>query len=167
MYKLRLILAMLFFSFVAQQGSASSLNVDLLSEDDCYDNSIEDVFIPENQRYWYKRNAPYLGYKHGEELLAGGDGTCIIGFPKISEETALISINGKKIKLFPEPSNNISSQKLSSKNGALQIEVVETGGDTTCEPQGEKCCGDYTYATIIVSTQKKTIKIKAVNYSGS
>lgn len=155
------------FSFVAASGHAEVISVGLLQGEACYDAAPEADSTPENQRYWYKRHAPYLGYRGGEQLLAGGDGTCVVGFPGFADSTAQMLVNGQVVRLVPEGPEIDGHQVFQASDQRLRVEIEVTGTETTCEPQGESCCGDYIFATITVSNANESVAIMAVRYSGS
>lgn len=127
----------------------------------------KDEFASENQRYWFARVPPYVGVKNGEPLMAGGDGTCYVGFPKASSDSAVVIVNGRVINVIVQtPSKEEAVTTYKSKDGHTVVVVRVTGAESTCDPGGEKCCGDYTYATITVSQGNKSVSVKAARYEG-
>ncbi len=143
----------------ASEGSEKSLTIGALSSEHC--GEVDD------QRYWYPRVPPYVGFSKGERTTAGGDGTCYLGYPKAGSKSATIMVNGKLVRLIPtsSPRRKIVEAYRSSDNN-LVVEVLVTGYDSTCTPGEDKCCGDYTYSQITVTQGDSTATVKAARYSG-
>ena len=146
------------------------INVGLLHESRCYDDQAEVQNKPNateaNQRYWYLRTPPLVGYSKGEQTHAGDTTRCVIGLPKYNKQTAVMMINKKLIEIYPAKTSSIKSQTFHSKDNKLIVEVLEIGGDSTCAPDGGSCCGQYTYATAIVRYAGKIKRLNVVKYEG-
>ena len=152
----------LFFSTV----QANSLEIAKLPYEKCVDVSPQNDQAEENQRYWFSRIPSYVWYSKGEKTTAGGDGTCYLGFPSATKKSALVLVNSTIIEVFPIAISNKKVSKYRSSDHSTIVEVRISGGDSTCEPDAEKCCGDYTYATISVKKNGVTKSVKAANYTG-
>jgi hypothetical protein len=141
-----------------------------LPNEECIDLvlQLKEELATQNQRYWYARVPPYVGFRRGERLMAGGNGTCYLGFPNAQSDIAHASIDGKVVQLVPQVSAAPDgSNTYKSKDGSVTVDVKVTGQETTCVPNEDKCCGDYTYATISVSRGGRSTSVKAVRYGGS
>jgi hypothetical protein len=154
-------------SFFSATAHAAELNLGKLPYEKCVDTSLQDDLAEENQRFWFSRVPPYVGYSKGERTTAGGDGTCYVGFPRAKRKSALVVIDDSIVEVFPTAGSQKKMSRYSSNDRNTIVEIHITGGDTTCEPNADKCCGDYTYATITVKKNGKTKSVKAANYSGS
>lgn len=150
---------MLFLLLVFAFAKAETLTIGKLSSEYCEDAKA-DLFT--DQRYWFPRVPPYVGYAKGEQTSAGGDGTCYLGFPKAKSKAAVIMLNGEIIKVSP----NKQGSTFKSADGNIEVQIKITGFESTCEPDADKCCGDYTYATITVIRGKIKASVKAAQYSG-
>ena len=151
---------------LCSSARAAPLEIGKLPYEQCVDVALQSDQAEENQRYWFSRVAPYVGYSKGEATTAGGDGTCYLGFPSTTKKSALVLVGGTVIEVFPIASSNKKVSKYRSNDHFTIVEVRITGGDSTCEPDAEKCCGDYTYATITVKKNGATKSVKAANYTG-
>jgi hypothetical protein len=118
----------------------------------------------DSQNYWYLRTPPYIGYSKGERTNAGSD-TCVLGFPKKDSKVGYVVVDRKIIKVFPATSSKRENIYL-SKDKNTQVHLSITGGDTTCSPNSESCCGEYTYATIKIQQNNQSVIYKAVMYEG-
>lgn len=143
-----------------------SLVIAPLSGEHCTDPSPGHEFSDENKRYWFPRVPPYVGYSKGERTTAGGDGTCYIGFPNVDRKSALVMVNGEIYTIHPDKSANSKVDKYKTEDGVVQVEIRVTGGDSTCTPGADSCCGEYTYATLTVKMHGKSQSIKVANYVG-
>ena len=117
---------------------------------------------------WFARVPPYVGFKKGEQTTAGGDGRCYVGFPKARSNSALVVIHDQVIHVIVQPPGKqgaVTTYK--SKDGHTLVLVSVTGSETTCAPREDKCCGDYTYATIKVFQGTRSASAKAARYEGS
>ena len=161
--------AVFFSSFLALIGlnaQAAGLEIGKLPYEKCVDVLQPNDHAEENQRYWFSRVPPYVGYSKGEKTTAGGDGTCYLGFPSAKKKSAHVLAGNSVIEIFPVKSSIKNVLLFSSKDHRTMIEIRITGYDSTCEPEAEKCCGDYTYATITLKNKGATQSVKAVNYRG-
>lgn len=133
-------------------------------------NSVEghcgDIAGGENQRYWYPRVPPYVGFGKGERTTAGGDGTCYIGFPDTEKLKALIRIDGHIVELRPTRYRANATSRFQSENGKTVVVIRVRGASSTCSPNDDKCCGGYTYADITVQQGKSSATVKAARYVG-
>jgi len=169
----RLILRFVFATFALFPATllAHAPKLEPLSPEHCVDMAlqVESEMDPRNQRYWYPRAPPFIGFKKGERLGAGGDGTCLIGFPKATVNAARVSIDGQVVDLAPDTLQSVphSKQIYTSEDRSIRLVITETGTESTCERGGESCCGIYTYATISLTRSGKTVSVKAVRYVGS
>ena len=121
----------------------------------------------DDQRYWFPRVPPFVGYSKGEETTAGGDGTCYLGFPKEKSKSAVMLVDGQIVKLTPVRSGKPKViEAYASKDFSVLVEVQATGYASTCVPSEDRCCGDYTYAVITVMKGKEKSSVKAARYSG-
>lgn len=118
------------------------------------------------QRYWYDRIPPFVGFSNGEQTHAGGDGTCIIGFPDPDKTSALISVNENKTPLILVTTENNSLMKYESADHTIKVEIHITGSDSTCSDDIGGCCGIYTYALIKVFYLNEVVEINAARYVG-
>jgi hypothetical protein len=143
----------------AAEEGAGSVSIGTLTAEYCAAGN--------DQRYWYPRVPPFVGYSKGERTIAGGDGNCYLGFPKENSKSAVVMVDGQIVTVAP-----IRSEKrriveaYASKDGSISIEVMVTGYSSTCVPGADKCCGDYTYATIKVTKGDRTSSVKAARYAG-
>ena len=129
---------------------------------------IEQCSQGEDQRFWFPRMPPYVGYSNGEKTTAGGDGTCYLGFLKENDKSAVMLIDGQRVKLIPRKSRKPKViAAYVSMDTRVAVEVRFVSEDTTCEPGVDKCCGTYTYALISVVKDGKTASVRAAGYSGS
>ena len=120
----------------------------------------------EDQRYWYPRVPPYVGYAKGEPLSAGGGGDCYVGFPGTGAD-AIVKVDGEQVELRPRQTNPPRGrQQYTSADGRVRVDIVVTGVETTCEPGADNCCGDYTFARITVSMGGRSASVRAVRYQG-
>lgn len=159
---MRLLIQILCLTLLWLYSSASiagNLTIDNLRGEDCsyFDEQTE----TESISYW-RRYPPFVGFRKGEKLLAGGDGTCVLGFPKSKDGRALISVNGKKITVFSVGDDS----GFKSADGSTFVELKVTGTESTCVAGEDKCCGDYTYVTITVHLGGKKSQVRAATYSG-
>ena len=145
---------------------AAAFEIGKLPYESCVDISLQNDQADENQRYWFSRTPPYVGYAKGEKTTAGGDGTCYLGFPSAKKKSALVLVGGSVIEVFPAASVDKNVSIFKSKDHNTIVEIRITGGDSTCEPSDDKCCGDYTYATISIKKNGISKSVKAANYSG-
>lgn len=121
----------------------------------------------DDQRYWFPRIPPFVGYTKGERTTAGGDGTCYLGFPNESSKSAVMLIDNQIVKLNPIRSDKRKViEAYSSKDSNIVVEVWVTGYASTCVPSEDKCCGDYTYAQIVVTKGGTSSSIRAARYTG-
>ena len=153
----KIFVAVLLLLSIPSHSYADSLQVGDLSNEYCSLNDSQD--------YWYRRVPPYVGYSKGERTTAGGDGTCVLGFPKGGDKSGYVLVSDKIIEVFPVTSKG-KDRVYSSKDRQTRVQISITGNETTCEPDADKCCGDYTYAKISVEHGGKNITVKAVSYSG-
>ena len=150
--KLVIILLIIGFNTVhADELRAGNLPTEYCSQDD-------------SQNYWYLRTPPYVGFSKGEQTHAGSD-SCVLGFPKNDSKSGYVYVNKKIIKVFPVTSGEKDKLYLSKDKKTL-VQLSITGGDTTCEPDGESCCGDYTYSKIKIEQNKRSVILQAVKYEG-
>lgn len=140
-------------SAIEPQALASDFAVGDLSYEDCAGS--EDY-----QEYWYRRKPPLVGYRNGERLSAGGDGTCVLGFAR----GAAIKVNGERVSLTRYSENGKVIYE--SADGATRVVLEVTGQETTCAPEGESCCGDYTFATLSVFHGEQQTILYVVSYVG-
>ena len=165
-----LVLLFLIVSFSINVYAADSLNIGFLPESGCYDGQAEVQNKPNateaNQRYWYLRTPPFVGYSKGEQTHAGDTTQCVVGYQKHNQKTAVIMLNKKLIEIYPVKISSVKSQVFHSKNNKLTVEILETGKESTCAPDGESCCGQYTYATAIIRYAGKTKRLNVVKYEG-
>ena len=160
-------LATLWFAVVPiAQAEGQQLMLETLPYEYCVATSLKEDLADENQRYWFARVPPYVGYAKGERTTAGGDGTCYLGFPYAKSSSGVIMIDKKIIRVSPTPSPKQKTTRFRSKDGETIVHVQETGSETTCNPEGGSCCGTYIYATITVNHKGKTYRVKAANYGG-
>ena len=155
-----------FMAFLGATAHAAELGLGQLPYEQCVDTSLQNDQVGENQRFWFPRVPPYVGYSKGEQTAAGGDGTCYVGFPSGKKKSALVLVDGSIVEVFPTTSSQKKISRYRSRDRTTTIEIRITGGDSTCEPNADKCCGDYTYATITVKKNGKTKSVKAATYSG-
>ena len=142
---------------------AGTLTVNDLSGDDC--SFVDEESQVETMGYW-RRHPPFVGYRKGETLLAGGDGTCVLGFPASKDGRALISVNGKKLAVYPFQDALASTTRYKSKDGKALVELKTTGTESTCELGADTCCGDYTFVTMTVHLNGMKSSVRAVTYNG-
>ena len=136
----------------------------------CIDNVLaqQNEFDVRNQRYWFARVPPFVGFRRGERTTAGGDGTCFVGFPNGSSPMARILVDGEFIDLLPDTkANRPTNQTFLSADRRIRLQVTQVGTETTCVPAEEKSCGDYTYASITLTTPSRKSSVKAARYVGS
>jgi hypothetical protein len=168
--KKMLISFVLIISFNLNANAMDDINVGLLPESRCYDDQAEVQNQPNateaNQRYWYLRTPPYVGYSKGEQTHAGDVTQCVVGYPKYNQKTVVIMLNKKMIEIYPAKISSVKSQVFYSKNNKFIVEILETGKESTCAPDGESCCGQYTYATAIIRYAVKTKRLNVVKYEG-
>ena len=151
----------------AEEVSAQNLSIGKLSSEYCTDHDQAQEFSSENQRYWYPRIPPYVGYSQGERTTAGGDGTCYLGYPKAESDSAVVMINSKIIEVtVTESTKGKAIELFKSKDGEVTIELTVIGNESTCVPDADTCCGDYTYATITVIQNNKKTTVNAAKYEG-
>lgn len=146
------------------------LELERLPNEQCIDTILQarDELATENQRYWFARVPPYVGYKKGERTTAGGDGTCYLGFPNAKSKSAVILVDGQVVQIVPQSqATERTVTKYKSKDGLTSVEVKVTGRESTCVPDEGKCCGEYTYATIKVIQGKRSTSVRAARYEGS
>jgi len=161
----------LIFSVVATSHSiahagTNGVAVGSLPRERCLDVTADDL-TPENQRYWYLRTPPYVGFAKGERTEAGGDGTCVVGFPRKGSTDAVALVNGAIVELAEAASSPLKHATYRSADGKTLVSVRITGGESTCRPNADACCGDYTYATITIRSGGKSTTLRAASYSGS
>ncbi len=113
------------------------------------------------ESYWYRRQLPLVGYKNGEQLVAGGDGTCVL---RVSE-AARILVNGKQVVL-PRRTERNGKIIYESADRKTRISLVTTDIETTCVPDEDKCCGDYTFGTLTVVSGSQKAILYVVSYEG-
>jgi hypothetical protein len=157
------IVCLSFFFFLPTFSIAGTLTIDNLEGEDC--SFVDEQSQNETIGYW-RRHPPFVGYHKGEKLLAGGDGTCVLGFPKSKDHRALISMNGKKVAVYPVGDALTSATRFKSRDGLIQVELKMTGTESTCAPNADMCCGDYTFVTISVSLAGQKSFVRAVTYAG-
>lgn len=146
-------------SFQIKNAHAEPLKIGNLSSEYCLED--EEGF------FWSQRTPPLVGYAKGEELYAGGDdNACVFGQVDARDGSAFMSINGRIVELIQEPEKEENVFSYFSKNKNIHVEVSITGSETTCEPNADKCCGDYTFSTIKISAGKSSKTIYAYSYSG-
>lgn len=114
-----------------------------------------------SQEFWYRRDPPLLGYGRGEALLAGGVGSCVVGFAKGPH----IALNGRALSLVHRKARR-SGEVLTSSDGNVRVYIRETGHDSSCVAGEDKCCGEYTYATVTVHSGGHKETIHVVRYEG-
>ena len=158
---------LVFLLLTVGSAQAQPISIGKLSSENCYDPDPKVESSSENQRYWFPRVPPYVGYSKGERTTAGGDGTCYLGFPKVDSNSALVMVNEKIITVFPDVSNKQNGLTIfKSRDEKTVVELKVTGGASTCEPDADKCCGNYTYATITITNGSKKSSVMAAQYSG-
>lgn len=155
-----------FFALIGLNAQAADLEIGKLPFEKCVDVLLQNDQAEENQRYWFSRTPPYVGYLKGEKTTAGGDGTCYLGFPSAKKKSAHVLVDGSVIEVFPVASSKKSISIFSSNDHSTIVEVFITGTESTCDAGAETCCGDYTYATITVKKNGTTQSVKAANYTG-
>lgn len=159
-------IAIFFVAANTANAEDNKLQVGLLNTyGQCVDASLQNDLADENQRYWFPRKPPFVGFSKGEKTTAGGDGTCYLGFPNASKSSGIIQINNVIIEVHPEGTATEGRLTFKSKAGDTHVVVQVTGSDSTCS--GDSCCGDYKYATLTVTHKGKTVRLKAANYQGS
>jgi hypothetical protein len=149
---------------------AQSIRLSPMSMEHCIDEALmhEDESDPRNQRYWFPRVPPLVGYNKGERTTAGGDGTCFVGFPLAASNSARVNVNGKLIDVTVDAhSTQGNVQIYRSRANRVILTVTKTSSETTCDPNLEKSCGDYTYATIKLQQAGRTTFVKGARYVGS
>jgi hypothetical protein len=114
-----------------------------------------------SQEFWYRREGPLVGYAGGERLLAGGSGTCVLGFAKGPH----IVVAGEVLSLVPAKSDR-NGEFFTSRNGKVRVRIQETGRDSSCVLGEDKCCGEYTYAKLTVSIGSRKETIPVARYEG-
>lgn len=150
-------IAVIFLACSPVISNAETLEIRNLPEEYCSKNG--------SQHYWYRRIPPYVGLLKGEDLGAGGDGTCVLGFPESNSKSGYVAVNNKIIKVFQAASGKNERIYL-SKNQQTQVQLSITGTETTCNPDEDKCCGDYTYAKVKIKQNGQSVDIRAVSYVG-
>lgn len=150
---------------IGLSAEAGALEIGRLPFDKCTDLT-DDDFSEKNQRYWFARVPPYVGFSKGEETRAGGDETCYVGFPFANKESALVLVDGAMVEIFPVASVDKDASVFMSADHGITVEVRITGGESTCMPDSESCCGDFVYATITVMKNGAVKIMKAANYKG-
>ena len=154
------------FGASAPQASARDLQLGKLDTyKQCVDASLENDLAEENQRYWFPRKPPYIGFSKGEQTTAGGDGTCYLGFPSAKKSSAILLIENAIVEVLPVGKVNAKMLRFQSRDRKTQVAVRITGTDSTCT--GDSCCGTYQYATITVTHQGKVARVRAANYQGA
>lgn len=113
------------------------------------------------QGYWYRRHPPLVGYAKGERLGAGGDGTCVLGFPDVAN----ILVDGRQIAL-PKRTGKNGKITYESADRKTKVILVITSSETTCVPGEDKCCGDYTFGTLTVVRGSQKAVLYVVSYEG-
>ena len=165
-YKFIVFFAVLGFSAfsMAEENSIQDVSIGKLSDRYCIDKDSESEL---NQRFWFARIPPYIGYSKGERTTAGGDGTCYLGYPKEKSDVAVVKINGKIVEVtVTESTKGKATEEFRSKDGKIIIELTIIGNDSTCSPDSESCCGEYTYATITAIYDNKKSTVNAAKYEG-
>ena len=145
------------------QSDAQTLVVGDLSGEDC---SYFDEKTQSDSVSYYRRQPPFVGYLKGERLLAGGDGTGVLGLSKSSDSRRLTLIDGEKVPVYLAERGDGKGEVFVSRERTLKIERVVTGTESTCEPDADKCCGEYTYATLVVTKGKRKASVRVVSYAG-
>ncbi|MDO5687450.1 MAG: hypothetical protein Q4G42_08770 [Neisseria sp.] len=161
-----LIISSAVLPFFGAAAYADELDFGKLPYEKCIDTSLQDDFAQENQRFWFPRNLPYIGYTDGEQTPAGGDGSCYLGFPNAHKESALVFVDDAMVEVFPMTHSQQNVSQYRSGDRSIIVEIRITGQDTSCGSDVETCCGEYTYATITVKKNGKTKSVTAANYNG-
>lgn len=93
-----------FFALIGLNAQAADLEIGKLPFEKCVDVLLQNDQAEENQRYWFSRTPPYVGYLKGEKTTAGGDGTCYLGFPSAKKKALLLkfSSRGLRAPVMPE-----------------------------------------------------------------
>ncbi len=135
-----------------------------LSGDDC--SHVEEPSGREVMGYW-RRYQLADGGRRREKLLAGGDGTCVLGFPASEDGRGLVFVDGRKVPVHKTRPAAVGAEAYVSRDGAVRVAVRPTGTKSTCMPDVDKCCGDYTFVTIRITVLGRgTTAVKAVTYEG-
>lgn len=158
----KLAAAVFFIVMSAPASYAAPLVIGDLKGGDC--SFVDKQSESEVVGYW-RRRPPFVGYHKGEQLFAGGDGTCVLGFPRSNDERALVLVNGLKIPVFFTAERE-DTRVYVSRDGSVKVELTITGTESTCNPDEDNCCGEYTYVTITVRSGKRNSSVRAATYVG-
>jgi hypothetical protein len=140
----------------AQPTAAESITIGLLPYEKCIDVSLQDDGDEKNQRHWDSRSS----------LVVGWDSTCYLGFPSAKNKWAEVLINNVIVRVYPSSSTRSRISRFSSRDQQTIVEVKVIKSGTSCAPNEDKCCGNYSYGILTVKHMGKTATRSVANYVG-